>query len=263
MPMISAGLPLLAALFLVVLGASPARATTIDFESLQHGEIVDTQFSSSFGVTIRAVNVGGGPDLAAAFDSLRTGTADPDLQGPPWSGGNLAPSTSLGRLLIVAENSTDRNHDGILDKPDDEGSRPAGSLFFEFDLPVVSFGFDLIDVEGPEEYGDMSGFMAVFYDGEDNPLAQVGFGEFIDPTSDFYVPGVIFGNKTANRILPINAEALDLTAFQKVELNLGGSSAVDNITFEPIPEPSTLVLLGAGLAALSALSPRRRQTIKR
>ena len=63
--------------------------------------------------------------------------------------------------------------------------------------------------------------------------------------------------KTANRIPSITADALGIADFQKVELNLGGSSAVDNITFEPIPEPSTLVLLGAGLA-LSSMPRSRR-----
>jgi hypothetical protein len=254
--MFSGGLPLLVAFLIAVFPLSQARSTTIDFDSLQHGEIVDTQLSSSLGVTISAVNAGGGPDLAIAFDSLETGTADPDLEGPSWSGGNLDRLTSLGRLLIIAENDRDRNGDQLIDDPDDEGSRPAGSLFFEFEVPILSFGFDLIDVEGSAEFGQTSGFIAVFYDENNTPLAQVSFGAFVDGGSPFFVPGVAYGNNTANRITPITAEALALTHFQKVELNLGGSSAVDNINFEPIPEPGTLVLVGIGLA-LTALTRLR------
>jgi hypothetical protein len=218
MAMSRARLPLLAALWLTLIPSPEAGATTIDFDSLQHGEAVDTQFSSSLGVTISAINVGGGPDVAIAFDSLLTGTRDPDLEGPAWSRGNLAPSTSLGRLLIVAENVRDENDDGLVDDPDDEGSRPAGSIFFDFE----------------------------------------SFGEFIEGESSFFVPDVVYGNNSANRIAPITAADLGLIQFSKVELNLGGSSAVDNIRFEPIPEPASLVLLGAALAltSLTRLLPR-------
>ncbi len=252
------GLPLLTAFLLPLCVSLQASATTIDFDLLQHGEVVNTQFVDDFGVTIGAVNRGGGPDLAIAFDSLRTGTRDPDLEGPSWRGGNLDSSTSLGRLLIIAENGTDRNGDLLIDNPDDEGNRPAGSLLFDFQVPIVSFGFDLIDVEGPEEFGSNSGFVAVFYDGNDTELARVGFGAFVDPASPFFVDGVAFGNNTANRIPALTAEALGIVEFRRVELNLGGSSAVDNIRFEPIPEPSTLVLLGTGLALSSLIRPRRR-----
>ena len=254
--MFSAPLPLLGALLIALHAPADARAATIDFNSLQHGEIASTQFVPQFGVTIRAVNVGGGPDLAIAFDSLLGGSSDADLEGPPWSGGNLPSSTVLDHILIIAENSTDRNGDGLIDRPDDEGSRPAGSIFFDFEIPLLSFGFDLIDVEGPEEFGDKSGFFAVFYDEADLPLARVGFGEFLDSGSPFFVPGVAFGDNTANRIPGVTAEVLT-APFSRVELNLGGSSAIDNVTFEPIPEPATLILFGVGLA-LTSLTARRR-----
>jgi hypothetical protein len=252
------GLPFLAAFILPLAVAFESVATTLDFDILQHGEIVDTQFVDAFGVMIHAVNRGGGPDLALAFDSLRNETADPDLEGPPWCGGNLDRSTTLGRLLIIAENERDRNGDGIIDSPDDEGSRPAGSLVFDFQVPIVAFGFDLIDVEGPEEYGANRGFVAVFYDGDDTELARVGFGAFVDPHSPFFVEGVAFGNRTANRIPALTAEDLGIAEFQRVELNLGGSSAVDNISFEPIPEPATLVLVATGLALSSLIRSRKR-----
>jgi len=62
-----------------------AEATLIDFNTLGNRQIVDTEFQTSYGLTISAQNVGGGPDLAVIFDSTLTGTLDPDLQGPPIS----------------------------------------------------------------------------------------------------------------------------------------------------------------------------------
>ena len=246
---------LLAAFLLPLLEAGAAHSTTLTFDTIDHGEIVTDQFADPFGVSIRAVNVGRGPDLAIGFDSLKTGTRDSDLEGPTWAGGNLAPDTVLRTLLIIAENGI-KDDDGLIDNPDDEGSRPAGSILFEFEVPILSFGFDLIDVEGPEEFGEDSGFVAVFYGEGDVELGRVGFGEFVDAGSPFFVAGAAFGNNTANRIPQITAEALALEQFKTVEINMGGSGAVDNITFEPIPEPSTFVLFGAGLA-LTALASRR------
>jgi hypothetical protein len=245
------------ALMLPLLLAREAHPITLSFDTLDHGEIVNTQFTGDFGVTISADNVGGGPDLAIAFDSLQSGTRDPDLEGPSWAGGNLDEETVLGRLLIIAENGIDDNGDLRIDRPDDEGSRPAGSLLFEFQVPILSFGFDLVDVEGPEEFGADSGFVAVFFGENGTELARVGFGQFVDSDSSFFVEGVTFGNRTANRIPEITAEALGIEQFNKVEIDLGGSSAVDNVTFQPIPEPSTFVLLGLGLA-LSSLPRRSR-----
>jgi len=126
------------------------------------------------------------------------------------------------------------NRNGLIDYPDDEGNRPAGSIFFDFEGPMCSVGFDLIDVEGPSEFGRNSGFVATFFmDGSE--LARVGFDQFVNENSMFFDPSVEYGNNKVNRIEPLTVEDLSIftgtsiTAFDKVEFNLGGSSAIDNI----------------------------------
>lgn len=247
---------ILTAFLFLVSWTGEAGAITVDFDSLAHGEKASGQFRADYGLTISAENRGGGPDLAIIFNSTLTGTRDPDLEDA-WSGGNIA-SETLNNLLIIAENGRDSNHDGLIDHPDDEGSSPAGSIFFDFDNPITSFGFDMIDIEGPDEFGKDSGFFAVFYDG-DTVLASVGFSDLIDPTSPFFDPTIAYGNNTANRIQPIMAAQLDLDRFDRVEINLGGSGAVDNISFDPapVPEPSTVCLVGLGLLGLARFSKKK------
>ena len=234
--------------------AEPAYALpiTLDFESSMHGEIVSGQFSVSHGVTISAKNVGGGPDLAVAFDSHKTSTADPDLEDP-WTfmgnTGNIPADTFLGKLLIIAENKNDGNGDNLIDSPDDEGTRPAGSIFFDFDYPLAAIGFDLIDVEGPTEYGTNRGYFATFFMGPAE-LARVGFGDLINNSSPFFDLTIKYGNNLANRISPISASALSIAAFDRVEINFGGSAAIDNLTWTPVPEPSSLALFGVVVAGL-------------
>ena len=212
-----------------------AEAFVLDFDDLPQGDIVSSQFLKTNGVTIFAKNFGNGPGLAIIFDSLNPTGGDNDLAGPPWEGGNLASgNTVLGKILIIAENDVDLDLDGLIDFPDDEGNRPAGSIYFDFENPMCSVGFDLIDVEGPSEFGRNSGFVATFFMGG-SELARVGFDQFINENSMFYDPTVEYGNNKANRILPITVESLStftgtsITAFDKVEFNLGGSSAIDNI----------------------------------
>ena len=216
-------------------------AALIDFETLVHGEVVTTQFAASNGVTISAVNFHRRHNLAIVFDSSMTNTSDPDLEGPNWSGGgNLASDTTLGNLLIVSEKGR-QSIPGIVDDPDDEGRRPAGKLIFNFDAPITSFGFDLVDVESIMAE---NGYVRFYNQGQ--RVGQVGFSEFTNPANPngFFDPFVSFGDNSANRITPITAMDLNATDFDKVVIKMGGSGALDNIRY--VPEPGTLVLLGMG-----------------
>src|SRR4051812_8593786 len=137
------GSALLCLLSLVV-SQGTARAALINFDAYPHGKVINSQFFASTGLTISADNFATGhPDLAILFDSNKTGTADADLQ-QPWDGGNRK-ATNIHKLLIIAENKTDKNGDGLIDSPDDEGShRPAGYFKLKFKSPQVAFGLDLV-----------------------------------------------------------------------------------------------------------------------
>lgn len=257
-------------LFVSAFVTSTSHAALITFNELQHGTVVDTEYVGSHGLDISAINIGGGPNLATIFDSSLPSRVDPDLVGPPvhqWAGGNLDPNTPLGNLLIIAENDIDRNEDGILDRPDDEGSRPAGSLFFEFNSPITEFGFDLVDVEGVAEIGQDSGYVASFYLGS-TELSRVGFGSFIDPLSNFYDPNIQFGNNTANHIAPITAASLGLLEFDRVEVNFGGSAAIDNIYWDTpgttveVHNPATRWLVLMGVMVLFGINYMRSKQKK-
>ena len=241
----------IAALTLILGWPTSVIATTIDFESLSTGEPVDTQFLASLGVEISAVNNAGGPDVAIIFDSLTPGPVDPDLQGPVWSMGNLAGGqTELGNLAIIAETLVDSEPDGFVDMPDDARG---GSFFFQFQNPIHSFGFDLIDIEDP---GELDGFVALFFM-DDTEIGRIGFDELVDAGSPFFDASIVFGDHTANRIQPIRAADFNVSGFDRVEIHLGGSGAIDNVEFTPVPEPATLVLFGLLFAALAVRRARR------
>ena len=229
-----------------LLAANPATGAVLTFSGLSHGEIVTTQLLPA--VTISAVNPNRSHDLAIIFDSLETGTADPDLEGPPWLGGNLAPGTVLGNMLIIAENDVDVSPaDGLIDSPDDEGNRPAGSLIFDFSGPITFFGFDIIDVEGVLQEGSSIDFFS-----GGGFVGNVNFSEFVTP-GPLFDPTITFGNNTANRIMTMTTSSLGHGPWDKVVINLGGSAAIDNIV---VPEPASVCLLMACLVCLGLI--RRR-----
>ncbi len=239
--------------FIVPMLAVSACATAahaipvLTFDPAMHGEIITNQYAGSHGITVSANNLNRSFDLAVAFNSLLTGTADPDLEGPPWSGGNLAPDTVLGNMLILQENNTGIG-DGIADNPDDEAGRPAGDLIFDFATAQTQFGFDLIDVEGTmEENG-----MVSFFLGGGMVGAPIALSDITNIASPFFDPTVTFGDNTANSLGPWDAADFGAINFDRVVIRLGGSGAVDNIA---VPTPGAGAILG-GLA-LAGLRRKR------
>ncbi|MDQ3441675.1 MAG: hypothetical protein M3478_15135 [Planctomycetota bacterium] len=122
---------------------STAPAAVINFDGRQHGEIVTDYYLRDKGVLISAKNLQGGPDIAIAFDTTRTQTNDRDLEDP-WQMGNLVGETPNFKALILAENDDDSDGNGLIDRPDDQGSQPhlgsAGQITLDFLLPQQSLG---------------------------------------------------------------------------------------------------------------------------
>jgi hypothetical protein len=63
-----------------------------------------------------------------------------------------------------------------------------------------------------------------------------------------------FGNHSANRFDPIKPGE----SFNKVEIHLVSSGAIDNIAATPVPIPATLLLFGSGLFGIIGLKRKFR-----
>ena len=159
---------------------------TQTFNDLSNGEIVNNQFANGTnGFTVSGDNVGGGPDLIVVFDTFAQNTEDSDLEDP-FDIGNANTSeifrdlqdpnnsgSSISRFfdaLIIQENGQeDPDNPGFINTaPDDEGTRPSGTIQFDFEAPISRFGFDLLDVEDIGE-----AFNLVFSSG-DEVIASIG-----------------------------------------------------------------------------------------
>jgi hypothetical protein len=205
--------------------ASVATADTLDFSDLMHGEVVAEQYAG-MGVHISAINPNRPIDIAMAFDTTLAGTLDPDLEDP-FSMGNTDLNTPLGNILIISQNG----------QPNDEGSRPAGQLIFDYDMTVQSFGFHVVDLESETIEASSLEF---YLDGM--LVETVDFEELL--AGGTHDNGVVFGNNSINLIEEFSVAG----GFDQAVINLGGSMGFDNITYT-VPAPGALALLGMGAAA--------------
>ncbi|MEO0632107.1 MAG: hypothetical protein AAFY46_15500, partial [Planctomycetota bacterium] len=153
----------------------------------------------------------------------------------------------IGNAIILAENDVDENNDGILDNPDDEAARPAGLVDLGFASPIPVFGLDIVDIEGVVEESSNLQFFA-----GGSLVGTVDFTDFTDNGSAYFDPTVSFGNNSANRISPIVATDFGVAGFDRVVINVGGSSAYDTFV---VPAPASAAI--AGVAGLASVRRRR------
>ena len=186
--------------------------STIDFDHLDTGEIVDEQFAA-LGVHISTVNNGSGPNLGIVFDGsnptggdVDLGTANEDFGGPGIGVGGEAGQpgqndVALGKLLIIAEDAVDADGDGLVDDPDDEAG--GGVITFDFDQPTDVLSVQIVDIEETTQGS------VIAYDDLDQVIANV--------------PMQVLGDNSVQRLV-INA--LDAS---RLEVVFAGSGAVSEV----------------------------------
>jgi|GEM_PF-2522973 len=134
--------------------STQAGSATLDFDAVSDGAIVSDGTSSTgiySGISVSALNTGGGPNLAVAYDSGGAIGRGSDLEenryGSNFTNGATGTGgfTGFGNLLIVQENSNNCGS-GTCSQPDDEGG--GGFLRFAFDRAHVLESFDYFDVDG-------------------------------------------------------------------------------------------------------------------
>ena len=232
------------------LAAAPASADrVINFNSVAAGTILTEQID---GVTVSAVNPNpSSPDAAIVFDfNAEERFRESGQFGPDWTMGNIDLSTDLGNGVAIQ---------GSTFSVPFETRRPAGTLIFDFDQALDAFGFTVVDVEGPEEFVTDTGFFIEFLTGG-SVITTIDFEQFVNSGSDFFDPNIAFGNGSANRIAPISAASLGVDSFDQVQVSLGGSSIVAQVTVNEaataVPSPTAAA---AGLALLGGVIARRRK----
>lgn len=250
-----------------LLAAAPAHAAVIDFEvdgsgaPIGLGDVISTQYASGvfggpagLGVTFSANNPNRPNDFLVAFDSDNPTGGDGDLAAPFNPGinnttgeGQLSP----GNILIIQENTDSCTPVGgpytNCSDPDDEGRRPAGTITAAFTQAVNLVSIDFFDIENLENHETENNRIRLYADtAKTMPILL-----------DFYTPGMGAGN-AANR--KWDRVVFNVTGVRAIDINLGGSGALDNIVFTAVPSPGAIALLGLGLGMMGlGLRQRRRR----
>ncbi len=266
---------------------------------------VNAILPTNIGFTVTTVNTNNGPDIAALYSGdrraggdpsaalnsggagqdtdLEFATTDPLGEGPrtQYDAGNQA-ATTQGNILIIQENATSTElSNGVLgvrqgtssggnNAPDDDatGNTNGGTITFDFNLGMKTFGFNWVDLESTENYS------ITFTQTDISKSATLTFSSFVTSTADFYDSSVTFGNASANTIDDITLDEINsstnditwsgagadsLAYFDQVTFSLQGSGGVSQIRFT-VPEPGTAVfgLLLVGLIGLNRRYRRRK-----
>jgi hypothetical protein len=216
-----------------------ANADVIDFDDLAPGTIVDSEYDTL--VDISVVNRGGGPDLGVVFDTSTTMPTggDLDLVGPFDTNNPLLTNGFVAdNVLIIQEHSYSCDTVSC-SNPDDEGSRPAGTFTFDFKTVIKLESIDFFDVETAEN-GKTDNNAIRLFDVDNNEIMP---GSFFTPDTG--------GDNMWDQVV------FNVDGVKRIELNLGGSGAIDNITFTVVPVPAAVWLFSSGLIGLFALARRK------
>ncbi len=246
---------LTAALATAALTTGANAATVIDFNGIATGTTVTTQVP---GLSISASSpYADSPEQVFAWDFNGYPQFDFAGQQAPFTSGN-ATGRDLGQGLALRGPEGVLTGFGVLPKPIPtplEKRRPAGTINLAFDTALDSFGFTIVDVEGPEEFTTNTGFFIDFLsNGVD--VGSFDFASFVtDDSSMVFDPSISFGDRSANQISPITASMLGVDSFDEVRISLGGSAIVAQVTVNAVPTPTAAL---GGLALLGAGALRRR-----
>lgn len=220
---------ILAACSVLTASAFAQTPVALDFEvdgagnALQTGQIIDNEFQM-LGLSISAFSAYG-PNKAIIFDSANPTGGDGDLRSPGYGVGN---NSALGKILIIAENTKDRNNDGLVDNPDDQAR--GGYIDFKYDSIFTGGSVDLLDIE--EKGGTIQ-----LYNGNSlvDTIAMSALGDNSWQTVSF-----------------------NGSSYDRIRVNFAGSGAVTAVN--AVPEPGTMLALAAGIGAMAAARRRRRKT---
>jgi len=233
-----------AILFAMAGSASAASLSVLDFEGFGSGQIIDDEYAPL--VSISAVNLSTGPDAAVIFDSTDPNPAggDFDLVGPFASNNPALPDGfEPGNILIVQERNDCDFQTGFCATPDDEGSRPGGEFEFVFSQAITLESIDFFDIEQIENNHNPNSEIHLFNSAGDE--IQAGM---------FFVPGT-GGDNLWNRL-----DFGSVSDVRRIVIELNGSGAIDNLTYQVVPVPAAAWLFGSAIGLLGWVRRRTGRT---
>lgn len=241
--------------------SASAGTVTLDFDAVGDGAVISDGTSSLGlydGISISAVNTGGGPNLAVAYDSTGAIGRDSDLEENRFGSRftNAATGTGgftgFGNLLVVQENNNGCAG-GICADPDDEAG--GGFLRFAFDKVHLLESFDYFDVDGaPNQQAET--IAVKLFTTQDFDWSDSADGTNVVALDDLLATG---GDNTFRTRFFENPQIV-----YGIEFAFSSSGAIDNLVLNTpnpaveIPAPPVAAILLAGILGLRVSMRRQR-----
>ncbi|MEO0731255.1 MAG: SdrD B-like domain-containing protein [Bacteroidota bacterium] len=188
-------------------------------------------FGNGDGLTFSTNNQSTNP--LNLYDTDGTGGNDADLEfngagTNMWTAGNII-TEMIGNVLII-------NADTDIADPNDFAG--GGEIIVDSDLPLGRFAFEMVDLDLPVQ-GNVT-----FTNTALGTSETVNFADFEQGSgSPFAVLGVIFGDRTANRVVSATAEALGLPSFDRVVFDLPSQSGAIGVICATVNQKFDLALV--------------------